>query len=792
MPTILIIDDEKDIRELARWVLAQEGYTVLAESNANAGIATARRQPPDLILMDLNLPQVDGWTATRVIKSDPALAHIPVIAWTALNMPGGESGARAAGYDGYLPKPVDLGRFVEQVVALLPEQSRKPEPPRPVAQQPAVSPPVAIISSFLTEVRLLLVANEVTRQETRQQLTSAGYCQFLEAADISGALEATQSNRLDLILLDLDESGADGPAALQQLRSGPYLATTPAIVVIISQAAQADTLRELGFSADDYIFKPINWDELAARLSSRLRIKLLEDYLNRQQANLEVLYRASQMLSASLDLSTVLTTILEQAVASVEATGGVLYLLDANRRPLEELSTGDVTPNLPKEKLEAIFERGAAGWAISHLEPAVVNDTFIDPRWVRTEEGGRVRSALIIPLVGRGGVPGLLVLNHNEVGHFTQEHVALLSSLAAQAAISLDNARLFAQARNERQKLLAILDSSADAVVVVDNNMRITLVSPVAEQVLGLSEDTVGCSVKEVLTPSPLPGLFELAASRGEPIGLELSIRSGIYHASIRPVPGVGYVALLQDIHLLKEIEKMERERERQETERLRREFARHMSPQVVRLLLKRGETLVPRKRVAAVLFSDLRNFSGLTERIGIEAMMEYVLKRYIAVMTDIVYAHEGTIDKFLGDGIMAVFGVPFPQADAPYRALSTAMIMLRALTMLRKGWLRDLNQDISMGVGLAWGEVIAGDIGSSQRTDYTVIGEPVNTAARLGDMASPGEVLVSESLAEAVGGDSSEWRLEALPPIALKGKDWPQRIYRAVPIWPEFETDNV
>jgi PAS domain S-box-containing protein len=792
MPTILIIDDEKDIRELARWVLAQEGYTVLAESSANAGIATARRQPPDLILMDLNLPQVDGWTATRVIKSDPILAHIPVIAWTALNIPGGESGARAAGYDGYLPKPVDLSRFVEQVVSLLPERSRKPESPPPLAQQPAVSPPIAIIPSFLTEVRLLLVANEVTRQEIHQRLSSAGYRQILQAADVPGALETTRSNRLDLILVDLDESGADGLATVEQLRSGPHLATAPAIFVVIAQAPQADALRELGFSADDYIFKPIHWEELAARLSSRLRIKLLEDYLNRQQANLEVLYRASQMLSASLDLSTVLTTILEQTVISVGATGGVLYLLDANRRPLDQLSTGDMALNLPKEKLEAIFERGAAGWALSHLEPAVINDTSIDPRWVKTEEGGRVRSAIIVPLVGRGGVPGLLVLNHNELGHFTQEHIAVLSSLAAQAAISLDNARLFAQARNERQKLLAILDSSADAVVVVDNNMRITLVSPVAEQLLGLSESTVGCSVKEALALSPLPGLFELAASRGDPISLELNIRGGVYHASIRPVPGVGYVALLQDIHLLKEIEKMERERERQETERLRREFARHMSPQVVRLLLKRGETLVPRKRMAAVLFSDLRNFSGLTERMGIEVMLEFVLKRYITAMTDIVYAHEGTIDKFLGDGIMAVFGVPFPQADAPHRALSTAMIMLRALTMLRAGWLRDLNQDISMGIGLAWGEVIAGDIGSSQRTDYTVIGEPVNTAARLGDLASPGEVLVSQSLVEAVGGDSSEWRMEALPPITLKGKDQPQRIYRAVPIWPELETDNV
>ena len=210
------------------------------------------------------------------------------------------------------------------------------------------------------------------------------------------------------------------------------------------------------------------------------------------------------------------------------------------------------------------------------------------------------------------------------------------------------------------------------------------------------------------------------------------------------------------------------------------------MSPQVVRLLLKRGESLAPRKCKAAVMFADLRNYTNLTERIGVEAMMEYVLKRYIAVATDVVYANDGTIDKLMGDGILAVFGVPFPQADAPQRALSTAVLVGRALAMLREGWLRDLDQDITVGMGLAWGDVIAGNIGSTQRVDYTVIGDPVNVASRLGSMAAAGEILLSQALAKAVGGDSSEWRLEALPPVLIRGKQSPQVIYRAVPTWPE------
>ncbi len=786
MPTILIVDDDPDIRELARVALIQRGYDALVESNASAGIATARHQLPDLILMDINMPRLDGWTATRLIKSDPTLTHIPVVAWTGINLRGGEAGARAAGYDGYLPKPIDLDQFVEQVASFLPEGSRKPEPPHPVAPQPIVPPRVAS-STLLAQACLLLVADdEDIRREIRQWLTRQGNDCCLEAADASVALEVASTRHLDLVLLDLGMSRLDGLEVLQQLRSEPRLGTVPVIVVMPSDASQADTVRALGLGADDFIHWPINWEELAVRVSSRLRITLLEDRLRRQQANLEVLYRAGQVLGASLDLPTVLTTILEQAAASVGAARSGLYLLDARLRLIQQLHAGGAS-DLPQETLETILKRGAAGWAISHLEPMLIDDVLQDPRWIRIGEDTSSRSALVIPIVGREGVLGVLALSHGQVGHFSQEHVTLLAALAAQAAIALDNARLFEEVRSERQRLLAILDNSADAVVVVDNDMRITLVNGVAEQLLGLQADAIGCSVRQALAASLLPDLFDSAASRGEPVSLELQIRDGHYHASIHPVPNVGQVALLQDISLLKELEKMKLEHERQEAEHVRRQFARHMSPRIVELLLKRGETLsMPRKCKAAVLFSDLRNFTSLTERIGVEAMMEYVLKRYITVMTDMIYAHEGTITKLLGDGIMAVFGVPISQENAPQRALRAAMVMLRALTVLRAGWLRDLGQDISMGIGLGWGEVIAGDIGSAQLMDYTVIGDPVNTAARLGEIAAPGEVLLPETLAEIVG-DGPEWRLEALSPVKIKGKELPQRVYRAVPTWPAF-----
>jgi adenylate cyclase len=651
MPTILIIDDDQDTRERARTMLKQEGYTVLDAGDANAGIASARRHSPDLILMDLSLPVMDGWTATRIIKSDPTLASIPVVAWTATSILGGEAGARAAGYDGYFPKP-KAERFGDEFKASLKD--------------------------------------------------------VIQATTLDGAAPARHAR---------------------------------------AQPADADA-RE-------------------------------------RPANIEALYPASQMLTASLDLSMVLAAILEQAALSAGATKSGLYLLDAELQLVQQFHRAGAS-DLPPETLEAILKTGAAGWAISHVEPVLIRDTLYDRRWVQVEEDTTSRSALLVPLIGRAGVLGVLALSHHAVGHFTESHVELLSAFAAQAAIALDNARLYDHARKERQKLLAIVDSAADAVIVTDIEGRITMANVVAGRLLGLRPDAIGAPAERALAATPLAGMFDLAARKGEPVAKEFELHGATYHASVRPVPNVGFIASLQDVHVIRDRERAEHERERRETERVRREFARHMSPQVVSLLLKRSDTLTPRKCQAAVLFSDLRNYTFLTEHIGVEAMMEYVLKRYVAVVTDVVHAQDGTIDKFLGDGIMAAFGVPFPQADAPHRALSTAMLLSRALDILRQGWQQDLGQDITVGMGLAWGEVIAGNIGSSQRVDYTVIGDPVNMAARLGALAAPGETLVSQALAEAAGKESAEWRLEALPPVMVKGKETLQIVYRAVPIWPE------
>ncbi|MDJ1158164.1 adenylate/guanylate cyclase domain-containing protein [Chelatococcus sp. SYSU_G07232] len=160
--------------------------------------------------------------------------------------------------------------------------------------------------------------------------------------------------------------------------------------------------------------------------------------------------------------------------------------------------------------------------------------------------------------------------------------------------------------------------------------------------------------------------------------------------------------------------------------------LAKHFSPNMVELIAKLGRPFEkPRRQVATVLFCDLRNFTSLSERAGPEATME-LLRAFHRTMSDIVFAHGGTLDRYIGDGLMAVFGVPEPAPDDALRALRCAEDMTAALAALNdRRRSRDL-PPLDMGIGLHTGEVVLGEIGSESTLSVTVVGDTVNAASRL------------------------------------------------------------
>ncbi len=208
-----------------------------------------------------------------------------------------------------------------------------------------------------------------------------------------------------------------------------------------------------------------------------------------------------------------------------------------------------------------------------------------------------------------------------------------------------------------------------------------------------------------------------------------------------------------------------------------RDQFSRLLSPNVAeqvisgKLDIKKGGIRVP---LATVFNSDLRGFTRMSEATTAEKMVE-LLNEYFELMVECVFKYEGTLDKFMGDGIMAFWGAPASHADDAVRCVQCALEQMQVLDALNAHRASLGEVPLAVGIGIHTGSLISGYVGSSKSLSYTVIGDTVNTSARLCGIAAGGQIIVSEATAQVLGG---RFPLDSLPDASLKGKEKPLRIF--------------
>jgi len=207
-------------------------------------------------------------------------------------------------------------------------------------------------------------------------------------------------------------------------------------------------------------------------------------------------------------------------------------------------------------------------------------------------------------------------------------------------------------------------------------------------------------------------------------------------------------------------------------TEALRR----YVSPQVADAIMGEGSRvgLTPTRRNLSILVSDIRGFTEMSERMEPEELVD-ALNQYFTSMTDVVFRCGGTLDKYLGDGILAFFGDPIPFEDHAERAVASAFGMRDALEQIRRKWMLQYDEELTVGIGISTGYVTVGNIGSENRIEYTVIGNHVNVASRLAANAGAGQILVTDRTMAAVRDQVAGTELETL---TLKGVQRPLRIF--------------
>ena len=217
--------------------------------------------------------------------------------------------------------------------------------------------------------------------------------------------------------------------------------------------------------------------------------------------------------------------------------------------------------------------------------------------------------------------------------------------------------------------------------------------------------------------------------------------------------------------------------KERKERGRVTGIFGRYVSKAVVQEILSSKEEIKVggiRKDIT-LMFVDIRGFTPMSEKMEPEDII-IMLNEYLDLCSRAVFAYEGTIDKFIGDGVMSIFGAPIEQKDHPERAVRAALQMKKESVKLAEGLLERYGRSVSFGIGLNSGPAVVGNIGSHDRLDYTAIGDTVNLAARLESNAKPGQILISKETYERI---KATFKVTPLDPIKVKGKEKLVEIYQ-------------
>jgi adenylate cyclase len=523
-------------------------------------------------------------------------------------------------------------------------------------------------------------------------------------------------------------------------------------------------------------------EELHQRLPA-LRSKLvsLERDLAGQEyerEELEALYGVSQAIGSSLDLPHVLNEVMDQIIRLTGAERSFLMLVDPDTGELEF----QAARNMDRETIaSSSFEisRSIVKQVASMGKPVVTTNAQVDPRFKTRESviGYSLRSILCVPLRARGRVTGVIYAdNRIRAGLFSDRDRDLLTTFAGQAAVAIENARLFESVVNAKALRDNVFASITSGVITTDVEERVTFLNRAAQRILSAPETTaIGVRFADAFPAleNELRPLIEEVKKHSEPV---VDFESGI------TLPKRGVVHLRTNLSPLKDANEetqgiaivLEDLTEQRKLESRYQWFQRYVSPAVIERLPDDPQRLKlgGQRQEISSLFADIRGFTDFSLQCDPETLVD-VLNQYLEVGAKAVLAEDGTLDKFMGDAVVAFFNAPLPQADHILRATRAALKIQEGVAYLHQHLPPAYR--LSYGIGITVGDAVVGHIGTAQRVDYTAIGPSVNLARRLQEAAAPNQILLTRLAYQRV---QKHVEARPLPPIQVEGISEPIEVY--------------
>jgi adenylate cyclase len=545
-------------------------------------------------------------------------------------------------------------------------------------------------------------------------------------------------------------------------------------------AAQTLNKKEGLFTQDDLNLLEAMTTQATMALQSTQFIERMKKSRTQEMEFLDIV----SDVTSEIDLGSLLQKVMGEATRMLKAERSTLFLNDEKSNEL----WSQVGEGLGAVQIRLPNHLGIAGAVFSSGKTVNIPHAYADLRFnpaFDKKTGFFTRSILCVPVINKmGKTIGVTQVLNKRGGPFTEEDESRLKAFTAQISIGLENAKLFADVQNMKNYNESMLESMSNGVITLDEDGKIVTCNAAGLRIMQVeSDDVIDQQAQEFFVDANawvMERVDRVRETQVSDIFMDAEMEFGGEKMSVNVtvlplISGEGKVlgsmVMMEDISSEK---------------RMKSTMSRYMDPGLADQLLGGGEDILGgTSAVATVLFSDVRGFTTLTEELGAQGTVS-LLNEYFTIMVDCISREEGMLDKFIGDAIMAAFGMPIPHDDDEDRAVRACIAMISELWEWNVSRVAAGKRPVDMGIGLNTDTVVSGNIGSPKRMDYTMIGDGVNLAARLESACKQysARILISENTFKKLRGT---YRTRDIDDVVVKGKTEPVGVYEVL----DYHTDE-